>query len=544
MLCYSYTYKRSLRACRKPTYHERSYKEVKEGDKQMDQQQQGQSSNPGSYGLGTSPLANELRDKLTILNSSQEQFGDIIIAKVRHLTRNVDNSEYDPDYVSIGPYHYPRPLNKNLHLSLEHDKLASLDKILSAAKPGVNMEVYVNELTRLELKARGCYANSFDDMTSEQFVRMLLLDGCYILCRLVELQAQPRNHMASPSWCTASNASFGSLPGSPASGAIITSLSVSTANGAGITSPSASISRHVEALEVVRDVFYLAENQIPFFVIEKIGDLTALDGWDHAIDGIAEYALNLMRMQSYAMAAPIMVPPIPAVPGNLLHLLHMHLKPVAVPSPGSYHGSVSVGRWRTATEYNWAGMKFKSQSMSGNGDVRCILDVKLDRGGSTLEVPCLEIDNETWRLLRNLMELEQRNGETVGTHVTAYCVFMSQMACTAKDVELLSRKCVIKHNHRNNDEVAECFGDLCKGILFNPNNKATNYLWETCLKLDMRSRSRSHIRQVYFRRSMVWLGQKYFSNPWLLIGLLAGITGLVCAVVQAVYTVLSYKAQG
>lgn len=40
------------------------------------------------------------------------------------------------------------------------------------------------------------------------------------------------------------------------------------------------------------------------------------------------------------------------------------------------------------------------------------------------------------------------------------------MACTAIDVELLSRRGVIAHGLGNNGELARCFADLCKGIVF------------------------------------------------------------------------------
>ncbi|KAF7033385.1 hypothetical protein CFC21_044489 [Triticum aestivum] len=253
-----------------------------------------------------------------------------------------------------------------------------------------------------------------------------------------------------------------------------------------------SANSRAEALAVVRDVFYLAENQIPFFVLQKIGELTALDGKDRVINEITEYALDLMRGQKYKEAAPAIMPPQPTVPGNLLHLLHMHLKPAPLSAPPAATGNDSdqVRRWRSATEYSFAGVKFKGLSMKEKG-MRCILDVKLNGGGGTLEVPRLDIDNETWRLLRNLVELEQRNREAVGSHVTAYCVFMSQMACTTKDVELLSKRDVIVHGHGNNDEVAKCFADLCKGIQFDPDDPECNYLQETCSILEKRSRSSS-----------------------------------------------------
>ncbi|KAM3354820.1 hypothetical protein ACQJBY_025521 [Aegilops geniculata] len=481
-------------------------------DKQMDQK--GQSTDSDSCVLEMHQLANELEDKLATLNSSKARVGDshrpcsIIVGKVRDLTRNVDSSEYDPDNVAIGPYNYPRPQSRSPHLAMEHDKLASLDLVLSAAKaarPTMTVEAYVKELACLERDTRNCYANTFDDMTSEQFVRMLLLDGCYILSRLVGLRA---HHL---------------------------DLDL---DDVGTAEASVSSANRAEALAVVRDVFYLAENQIPFFVLEKIGELTTLDGKDRVLIDISGYALDLMRRQKYATAAPAMVPPEPMVPGNLLHLLHMHLKPLSVSPlvPVSIADHMSVRRWRSATEYNFVGVKFKARAMSEKGLIRCILDVKLDSGGGTLEVPCLDIDSETWRLLRNLIELEQRNRETVGSHVTAYCVFMSQVACTTKDVELLSKRGVIVHGHGNNEEVAKCFADLCKGIQFDPDDPECNYLRETCWILEKRSRSSS-------RRWMAWLIQKYVRNPWLAVGLLAAAIGLVLAVIQTVYSVLCYYKQ-
>jgi hypothetical protein len=446
-------------------------------------------------------LVHELKRKLSSLKSSKALPVEprIIVSKVGHLRRNVCNSEYDPDHVSIGPYNHTR------QLPTQQDKVRSLAAVLLAAEeeePSMTVEVYLKELACLEDKARSYYANTFDNITSDQFVHMLLLDGCYILSRFASF---PPKHTAP--------------------------------HGAGAARSSA-FAASLEDLAVVRDVFFLAENQIPFFVLEKIGELTVPGGSAHVGKWIADHALELMKAQRYAVAAPKSTEP-----ENLLHLLHMHLKPqeMAALLPGATGNGAAdkpvspVGRWRTATEYSYAGVKFTSKEMDEEGDVRCILDVKLDSG--TLEVPRLDIDNETWRLLRNLMELEQRNREEVGSHVTAYCVFMSQLASDKKDVELLSKRGVIVHAHGNDGEVAQHFADLCKGIMFDTSEPKINYLWDIRQKLEKRSRS-------YPRRWMAWLKRKYFSNPWLAVGLLAAAVGLVCAIVQALYSVLSYKLQG
>ncbi|KAE8803880.1 hypothetical protein D1007_20240 [Hordeum vulgare] len=513
-------------------------------------------------------MTNRLKGELEALPSPQAQVGDrrpppcrIIVGKVRDQTRNVDKEEYDPDHLAIGPYNYPRR-----HLAMEREKLMSLKMVLTAARarrPGTPVEVdmYVNELKCLEESVRKCYDNTFPDIKSEQFVRMLLLDGCYILSCLVDLQprSQPMDDAASGTANAGVLAANGAEAPATTNAGVLSAANVAesprTANAdAGVLSAAngaeaprtanadvGDVSERrveVEALTVLRDVFYLAENQIPFFVLGKIGDLTGLEGNNGVITEAAKYALNLMRAQKYEMAASASEP---TVPGNLLHLLHMYLKPARSISPAA-PVSGTVRRWRSATDYYFAGVVFKRREMSQTWcsrtgvmlAPRCILDVKLSSGGGTLEVPVLDIDAETWRLLRNLMELEQRNRETVGSDVTAYCVFISQVACTSKDVELLTKSGVIVHGQGNNDEVAKCFADLCKGIIFDPDDPDCNYLRETCKKLEKRFHSHP-------QRWMAWLRRNYFSNPWLAAGLLAAVIGLVCAIIQAVYSVLSYK---
>ncbi|KAE8803884.1 hypothetical protein D1007_20244 [Hordeum vulgare] len=63
-------------------------------------------------------------------------------------------------------------------------------------------------------------------------------------------------------------------------------------------------------------------------------------------------------------------------------------------------------RWCPAMEYNFVGLNFKARTMTEKGIICCILDLKLHNGGGMLEFPVLNIDNETWRLLHNLMLLE------------------------------------------------------------------------------------------------------------------------------------------
>ncbi|XP_062196147.1 UPF0481 protein At3g47200-like [Phragmites australis] len=466
---------------------------------------------PGdSHTIDIASLAQELREQPAAADSSVAQLGDAspicIIAEVGSLTRKVDPNEYNPHHVSIGPYH--RTLNPNL--ARDDEKKRSLRDVMSAASPGVTVQAYLEELVRLEGRARKCYEHLFEGLTSTAFVRMLLLDACYVLARFrcVDGYAEGRRRNVAAT--------------ATANGHVQDGYHSSSAAGGGDM---------LEDVAVVRDVLYLAENQIPFFIIEKIHQMTILDRGVSAASTIAAYVRELL--QQYSVAMPNVAEP--PGPGNLLHLLHMHFMLTILPSATGADAEAigeKVGRWRTATDYYFAGVKFRRRPLRTD-EAQCILDVRLDSGGGTLEIPQLNIDAETWRLLRNLMALEQHN-PAVGSNVTAYCVFMSQLACTAKDVELLSRRGVISHGLGNHTEVASFFTDLCKGIVFRLDDPDRNYLMATCQALEKQFRSRA-------RRWMAWLRQKYFSNPWLAVGLAAAAIGLACAVVQAVYSVLSYR---
>ncbi|PUZ51272.1 hypothetical protein GQ55_6G169600 [Panicum hallii var. hallii] len=474
-----------------------------------------------SHAVDIESLARQLREELADAAAPAPRLASgcpIVIAEVGEPTRNVDPEEYAPQHVSIGPYHRIR----NPHLARDDEKIRTLRDVMSAAIAGATLEDYLGEVARLEDRARSCYAHTFErQMDSAAFVRMLLLDACYVLVRF--------GRVAEAAGCRG-NGGGGALgaDGHVQGGPHRHCRSRTEAPSVG--------GDMMEAVAVVRDVLYLAENQIPFFVVDTIHRLAVPDAGVSAADAIAGYVRELLQGQQYSVATPAA-----AEPGNLLHLLHVHFTPTAL-SPPTAGGKVTggrrpVGRWRTATEYHCAGVGFRARPLGGKGGACSILDVKLDSRGGALEIPRLNVDSETWRLLRNLMALEQSNPAAAGSRVTAYCVFVSQLACTPRDVEFLSKRGIISHGLGGHGEVAERLAWLCRGVAFGADDPAGNYLYVKWQALEGRFQSRP-------RRWAAWLMLKYFSNPWLAVGLAAAGLGLVCTVVQAVYSVLSYTPGG
>jgi hypothetical protein len=92
------------------------------------------------------------------------------------------------------------------------------------------------------------------------------------------------------------------------------------------------------------------------------------------------------------------------------------------------------------------------------------------------------------------------------------------VACKAADVALLSKRGVVAHGLGNDGEVATFFADLCKDVVFTVDDPASKYLRATCQELEKQFQSN-------WRRWAAWLRQKYFSNPWLTVGLAAAAVG-------------------
>ncbi|XP_006660078.2 UPF0481 protein At3g47200-like [Oryza brachyantha] len=446
------------------------------------------------------------------------------------MARNMDEHEYDPHHVSIGPYHY----RKGSPLAREDHKLRHVEQLLADAAGGAtpgpdDFKRYLAALQLLDSRVRRCYTGEIPDMTAEELAGMMLLDGCYILVRFGHL---------GESTTTASRAEHTpaiSVTPEEAAGAIAApNGTMAGENGCVSTSVASETGsrrrsdRQMEDLALVRDVWFLEENQVPFLVLDEIQRLST-GGSTSAATRIAPYARELLQRKLYSTApSPRLEPP----PGNLLHLLHMHMTSTTPRADVGQDNGFAVGRWRTVTEYATAGVEFTARDLGAACWPGSILGV--EQSGGTVLVPKLNADGQTLRLLRNLIALEQHNAHEVGSRVTAYCTFLTQVACTGGDVARLSKAGVVSHSMGNDGELAGHLADLCKGNVFDFDDPRCNYLLSTCQALEKRYKSRP-------RRWMAWLKREHFSNPWVTVALAAAAITLACGVVQAVFSVLSYK---
>ncbi|XP_052168312.1 UPF0481 protein At3g47200-like [Oryza glaberrima] len=490
----------------------------------------------GSCSIDIQRLAADLETKLCNVELEggrrRRRWPECLISKVKPQVRRVDDSQYTPQVVLVGAYHH-KPLDSTDQLA----KWTALRRVLpdDGEQRASMLRRCLEAIAGVEDEARSYYEDRAEAIVWKLFVQMLLLDAWYV-------------------------------------------LHIFNVGGGGAQAGGEAASRGGSAVDyifAVRDVFYLLENQIPFFILEKVYELVRVgnSGEDHTqtrtsspppqppgataiaggsggssststvvVDGFLHHLRSLLRDQGYSN---VEVDITSTRPCHLVHLLHMHFTPMAmspaaddaaaVPIP-TRRARATVYRWRGATQYHAAGVRFKKRALGAGaaGDARCVLDVELRRL-TTLHVPTLTVDNNTWRVLRNLMALEQNNPR-LGSHVTAYCLFMSHLAGTASDVALLARKKIIVHFMATDEDVADGFAGLCRGVALDVDDARRNYLQPTWERME----------RWYSSRPVNWMAllrRRHLSNPLVAIALLAAIAGLVCEVLQAVYAVKSYKTR-
>ncbi|KAL3506275.1 hypothetical protein ACH5RR_031657 [Cinchona calisaya] len=105
--------------------------------------------------------------------TSNQQF----IFKVHDGLRSHKNEAYEPKVLSIGPYHHGKPKLKKM----EMHKLRYLKELLGR-RGETNAERYIIALTEFEDHARKYYAEEeISRISKKGFVEMMFLDGCFVI---------------------------------------------------------------------------------------------------------------------------------------------------------------------------------------------------------------------------------------------------------------------------------------------------------------------------------------------------------------------------
>ncbi|XP_016441764.1 UPF0481 protein At3g47200-like [Nicotiana tabacum] len=491
--------------CRTPLLHQTTEHEIEEG-RNVDQL------------IETNQILDEIY--LDLYHSSTKS---CTIFKVSVGLSESNPNAYKPMLVSIGPYH-----KKNSQLrSMENYKLRYLQRFLRR-KVGLDVKTCISELEKFKDEALKCY-DDIEDIYSEnntgQFLKMLLVDGCFIVEFIRERCGRK-----------------------PTEEDII--IPYSCIDG-----------------QVHRDLLLL-ENQLPFFVLTKLHNMT-MDPIRADLGGRKLSFIKLVKEtfnSSFLKMSPASILEIESDAKNIKHLLqlvHMSCHPLekktslTLESPGleMEHCRKSLcwnplemvrlknmpndkdhqtwdANMPNATELREAGVTFSKigkiyrrlEEDHDLGDNTSLFDIKFENGVMT--IPCFEVFDCTETILRNLIAYEQQSSDVHPRYFSDFSIFMDYLIDSDKDVSLLRQKGIIKNEIGEDKRVASLFNKIGEGVAISYDF----YYKQEYLMLVQ------HCEKPW-NRMKASLRHNYFNSPW------AGastVGAVILLILTAIQTVLAF----
>uniref|UniRef100_A0A0D9YAL3 Uncharacterized protein n=1 Tax=Oryza glumipatula TaxID=40148 RepID=A0A0D9YAL3_9ORYZ len=384
------------------------------------------------------------------------------IFRVPAYVRDGNRTAYEPRLVSIGPYHHGGAALR----AMEDHKWRYLHDLLSrragdGAAAVVTASALVAEMRTLEPRARACYSERPVGMdSSDDFVRMLLLDGLFILEFFFKWHTKEADSLCDVGW--------------------------------GLTLVAADL--------------LLMENQIPFFVLERLYEAVAGMQPD-------KESLFILLIEYISDEEPIRRP---SGDWDVHHLLHLYYECFVpkrprprLPESARKAPAAPTRTILRASELREAGVTLVRRSAAR------------DR----------EIDDMKRPLLVNLMAFEQTQAGEEPRLLTSYVALMGQLIVTARDVELLRRRGVLESLLADDEEAARFFSRLGEGAAMDFSRQAFAGLYE-----DVRGYCGS-----WWHRNRAALRRDYFGSPWSAISVVVAAIVVFLAATQTYFTVFPAK---
>ncbi|KAH6780313.1 hypothetical protein C2S52_011550 [Perilla frutescens var. hirtella] len=393
-----------------------------------------------------------------------------IIDKVDHQLRQVNEKDFEPQIVSVGPIHRGKDHIK----SMEQHKVRYLLQLLRR-RDRLSIEKFVSELRNLEEKARRCYSASIN-LDEDEFVEMLLLDGCFVI------------ELIRKYW-------FEDL-----------------------RDKNDQIFQFDQTLIRIRHDLMLLENQLPFFVLNHLFNMTKMedpeDNIYHLLLFFVEDMFPWLDVSKLDSKSDIL--------HNANHLLGLVYQSCFSLS-SKYFIENSGGkqsnllRISSASELKEAGIRLKGITL---------WDVAFVDG--VVKLPPLNISDKTESMFRNLIAYELYFPNDHPKYVTDYAFFMHCLIRSTKDVEILRGRGIISNFLGSDDMICPMFSRLGKNVVISSDFSYTN-VFESVNKYN----------RLQHRRWMGKVKRKYYSS-WAVISFIGAAILLLLTFIQTVFCVLSY----
>ncbi|XP_059306016.1 UPF0481 protein At3g47200-like [Lycium ferocissimum] len=387
---------------------------------------------------------------------------------------NVNGRTYEPQIVSIGPYHHGID---NVKMIEEH-KWRILGNLLKRTKgKGLNLEDYLKNIQPLEKRARACYSESIL-LNRDEFVEMLVLDGCFIIELFRKIGGVIPIEKEDPLFSMAWIYPF-----------------------------------------LLRDLIRL-ENQIPFFILQSLFEFT--NGYDEpsTTPSLAKLVLTFFNFK---------LPRSKEVFKKFGNLEGKHLLDFLRSSyifqddeePKTRRINLPTHVKQCISKLRLAGIKLRPRQEE------TFLAIKFNNG--FIEMPTITIDDFMSAFLINCVAYEQCHGDC-SKHMTTYATLLDCLVSTHKDVEYLSDCNIIENYFGTHVEVAIFINNLGKEVMFDIDKC---YLLGLFNKVNDYYKNDWHVRWASFKHT-------YFSSPWSFVSAFVALVLLALTILQTLYSILSY----
>ncbi|KAI4332488.1 hypothetical protein L6164_017392 [Bauhinia variegata] len=191
----------------------------------------------------------------------------------------------------------------------------------------------------------------------------------------------------------------------------------------------------------------LLENQVPFFLLEKVYNLASAPPQGH-IHSFLELSIKCFDYYNTQELKPNFTV------SHFTDLLRtFNLQPSNKLPERTYQ---NISRIQSATELLEAGVTFQVNHRS-----KCKLGLHFSRG--CLRIPEIEIVDTTELLYLNMVALEQCH-YPYSSYITDYISVMDFLVNTKNDVDILVQKKIVVNRLGDNDAVAKLFNSLLKNV--------------------------------------------------------------------------------
>ncbi|KAE9447485.1 hypothetical protein C3L33_20617, partial [Rhododendron williamsianum] len=324
-----------------------------------------------------------------------------------------------------------------------------------------------------------------DEAATDEMLEMMLVDGCFIL-ELLYLSHQRKKKAEAErekkEEAKRRNPSGADNGNSKASSSILQGQD-----------PIDPIFNNILTGAIVQQDLILLENQIPFFVLEHLFEVTVamvsgakrLSLEDYVRSYCREYYIKGPEYEnSGSKKTSCFLPVVDCVLSvgdhstkesaqagkaddqyhHILHLLHDFWLPDDLPVENKQ--KKLCGLEVSASDLHYAGVNFAPAENNNlfNVEFEKPQGIRWWFHGAKFKIPTLNVDDSTETFLRNLIALEQCC-PGVRRHFTSYAKFMDMLIDSGKDVDVLKKAGVIRNNLGADTDVACLFNNLCKEVV-------------------------------------------------------------------------------